>query len=292
MSKQFDIAIIGGDLRQVYMANLLIEKGYSVITYCIQGDLLNKSIVKASSLKEIVLVSKTIIGPIPFSRDKKSIFSNEKADDLVIENFLSLLTKEHLLFAGSIDPTIHDYCKSHLIQLHDVMDFNEVSILNSISTAEGTILEAIKNSTMNLHSSKCLVLGYGKCAKILAKKLQGLDAKVWVGARKGEDRFLASAYGYNTMPLTDLVDTINQFDYIFNTIPAMILDKDVLLNARKEATIIDIASAPGGTDFDFAKKNRLNAALCLGLPGKYAPSTSANILVNAILNKMKKEVIK
>ncbi|OJT71237.1 dihydrofolate reductase, partial [Clostridioides difficile] len=49
----------------------------------------------------------------------------------------------------------------------------------------------------------------------------------------------------------------------------------------QEVTIIDIASSPGGVDYSVVKEAGINATLCLGLPGKYSPKTSGEILVNA-----------
>jgi dipicolinate synthase subunit A len=62
-----------------------------------------------------------------------------------------------------------------------------------------------------------------------------------------------------------------RFMYIFNTAPALVLGEALLEGAAPEATIIDIAAAPGGVDFEAAKQLGLCAKLCPGLPGKYAP---------------------
>jgi dipicolinate synthase subunit A len=35
-------------------------------------------------------------------------------------------------------------------------------------------------------------------------------------------------------------------------------------------------------DFDYCQKKGINAKLCLGLPGKYAPKSSAGILLEVI----------
>jgi len=43
-------------------------------------------------------------------------------------------------------------------------------------------------------------------------------------------------------------------------------------------TIIDIASGGGGVDHDYCQCHGIRAKLCPGLPGKYAPKTSAKIL--------------
>ena len=50
-----------------------------------------------------------------------------------------------------------------------------------------------------------------------------------------------------------------------------------------EAVIIDIASVPGGTDVVYCKEKGITAVHSLGLPGKYSPKTSGEILGNAII---------
>ena len=47
--------------------------------------------------------------------------------------------------------------------------------------------------------------------------------------------------------------------------------------------IIDIASAPGGVDYEAAGALGIAAKLCLGLPGKYAPKTAGEILAEEIM---------
>ncbi len=62
------------------------------------------------------------------------------------------------------------------------------------------------------------------------------------------------------------------------------MTKERLEKVSQEVTIIDIASSPGGVDYSATKEVGINATLCLGLPGKYSPKTSGEILVNAIEN--------
>ena len=46
--------------------------------------------------------------------------------------------------------------------------------------------------------------------------------------------------------------------------------------------ILDMASAPGGVDYEACKELGISAALLPGLPGKYAPASSAEILAEKI----------
>ena len=48
--------------------------------------------------------------------------------------------------------------------------------------------------------------------------------------------------------------------------------------------IIDLASAPGGVDMDYAKQSRMNVIWALSLPGKVAPLTAGKIIKESIEN--------
>ena len=47
---------------------------------------------------------------------------------------------------------------------------------------------------------------------------------------------------------------------------------------KKSCCIIDLASKPGGVDFDSARKHEIKADLALGLPGKVAPKSAAKYM--------------
>lgn len=286
MSLNYNIGIFGGDKRQVYMAQSLLNKGYSVYTYGLKDKLVHKNHTMVSGLEELIKICKLLIGPIPFTKDLESISSNS-SDQTSSKTIAQKLTKEHMLVAGVIPSDIQDMCKSKGIFCYDLMQSDKVAILNAIATAEGTILEAIKSSDRNLHGSKCLVLGYGRCGKVLAAKLKGLDAIVTVAARSEDTIAHAQALGFSTVNLKHIKSILPGFNFIFNTIPSLILDQEHLKHVDQDVIIIDIASDPGGVDFEYALNHGIYAKLCLGLPGKVAPRTSADILVTEIEALMK-----
>lgn len=287
MSKNYDIGIFGGDNRQVYMAQSFLEKGFTVATYCIPMQVKHVKCTELSSLNELFEQCYILVGPIPFSRDGITITSEAAPEDLTLAIAVQQLTEEHLLFGGVIPPYLVQVCKEKAITCHDLMKNERIAILNAIATAEGAIMEAITESDINLHGSKCLVLGYGRCAKVLASKLKALDAKVLVAARSLEALAYAEAEGLATITLPYIKCVISSCHFIFNTVPALILTKDCLEYADKNVTIIDIASAPGGVDFAYAKERKLHAKLCPALPGRVAPRTSADILVTEICSLIK-----
>lgn len=287
MPSPYNFGIFGGDLRQVYMAETFIQMGYKTTVYGLSEIVKKENCYITSSLEELFKLSNVLIGPIPMSRDKTNITANTAFFDLTINNIVSLLESHYTLMGGNIPSSITDICATKKISYFDYIKSDKIAVKNGIATAEGTIMEAIKSSDINLHHSNCLVLGYGRCAKILAQKLQGLNAFVTVAARSEDALAYAQASGHGTILLTNMKDHISSFDYIFNTIPYRILDSDILRLVNSHVTIVDIASSPGGVDYEYTKNHNINAGLFLGIPGKVAPRSSANILVTETLRYLK-----
>ena len=159
-----------------------------------------------------------------------------------------------------------------------------MQVLNAIPTAEGAIQIAMEEVKHTIHASKCLVLGNGRIGKILAKMLAGLGADVTVAARKNADRAMAMAFGLKSTSFCNLYEEIGDFDIIFNTVPSLILDADLIKKTSRNTLIIDLASRPGGVDFESARKIGTKVIWALSLPGKVAPYTAGDIIGKTILN--------
>ena len=158
-----------------------------------------------------------------------------------------------------------------------------VRVVNAIPTAEGAIQYAMQNSEITLHNSRCLVLGFGRCGKILAHKLQALGAAVSVEARSTKDLAYISTYGYRPVPLEDLASYLNEFDFIFNTIPVRLLTSSFIDLFALGAVYIELASTPGGIDVDYALQKEICYVPAPSLPGIVAPKTAADILYQCLL---------
>ncbi|MBO5459401.1 MAG: NAD-binding protein [Lachnospira sp.] len=174
-------------------------------------------------------------------------------------------------------------------KLIEYMGRKQAAVQNAAATAEGAIAEAIINSDVNICGSKSLVLGYGICGRQIADRLAALHSSVSVIE---SDKILcaeAEARGFTVVDSgisAHLQKMGKRYRFIINTIPEMVLDKRVLNMLRADITIIDIASKPGGVDYEYCKSHNIRAVHALGLPGKYSPETSAEILLNVIEKTM------
>lgn len=177
------------------------------------------------------------------------------------------------------------------LKFYEYMADDATAYKNSVATAEGVIAETIIRSDININGSNCLITGYGRCARIIADRFKALNSNVTIIERIGHKRAQARAYGYNVIDFnsdnsSDYYNDFNKYDYVINTVPQMVVDKHMLECFNRNVTIIDIASKPGGVDYDYCKKNNINAVNALGLPGKYSPKTSAGILYEVISDKL------
>ncbi len=178
-----------------------------------------------------------------------------------------------LLLAGAVAPGLRERL-GQKFRLVITGAEEELALLNAIPTAEGAIQKAMELSPVTVHGSTALVVGLGRCGGALARAMQGLGARVRVLVRRRECAALAFSAGYRPYYIAEGEDALTGADFIFNTAPAPLLTAALLKQVKKEALILDIASAPGGVDFAAAALYGLTALLLPSLPGQAAPRTA------------------
>ncbi len=284
-----NFAVIGGDLRIVKLAKILADDGNTVYTYGLENaeelkDISN--IIMTERLSDVVKNTEIIIGPIPFSSNGKDIntpFSDKK---LSIRELMHVINAK-ILIAGSIAPEVYDLANDEYIEIIDIMKREELAVLNTISTAEGTIEIIIANTNKIIHGSKVLILGFGRIGKVLARKLAGLNAKVTCAARKDEDLAWIKAYGHIGTNINIIGENLSEFDVIINTVPHLILTEERIKYVKEDCLLVDLASNPGGIDKKATKDKNLKLIWALALPGKVAPVTTAEFIKDTVYNILK-----
>lgn len=287
MSKNF--AVIGGDLRIIKLSKMLANESNKVYAYGLEkADELKDvdNIIFEESLQRTVKESEIIIGPIPFSSDGKNINSPFSDKKISIRELMHIINAK-ILIAGTIPPDVYELANDEYIEIIDLMKREELAVLNTIATAEGTIQIAIENTNKILHSSEVLILGFGRIGKVLARKMAGLSAKVTCAARKDEDLAWIKAYGHQCININTIGENLEKYDIIINTVPHLILTEDRLQYVRNDCLLIDLASNPGGIDKRVVKDKQLKLIWALALPGKVAPITSAEFIKDTVYNVLK-----
>lgn len=279
-----EFSVIGGDLRSVKLAELLQSEGNSVNIYGYNKAGFDMKIKHSNSLAEAINNSDVVVGPIPCSNDNEFLNTPFHDEKILMNEVFKCMNKNQLFIAGRISEKIAHQAQVHNVYTVDLLEREEMAVLNAIPTAEGAIQIAMEEMPITLHNSNALILGYGRIGKILAKMLHGIGANVYVEARKYSDIAWIKSYGYKPIMLSDLSQSVKSMNVIFNTIPTIILNNEVLKLLNPDCLIIDLASKPGGVDFDKTKELGVKAIWALSLPGKVAPITAAEFIKDTIYN--------
>ena len=281
-------AIIGGDMRNIYLAELL-KKDYQYVEIYGFDNSKRPWASKNSPLDFVLDGARVIVGGIPLTSDVSFLFTPLSSEKAPIDEVIEKVPSNSLFIAGRIPDSINEQLNEKHVKCIDILKREEMSVLNAVPTAEGSIHILIQELPRTLKDSRLLIVGYGRIGKILAKMLQGFGADVWVAARKYSDIAWIEAQGLKPVALNQLSRYVSDMDAIINTAPALVITKDILKKIRSGCLILDLASSPGGVDFEAAKAYDFKTIWALGIPGKTAPLTAGDIIRRTIYNILEEE---
>lgn len=278
------VAVIGGDERELILVKALADEGFDV-TLVGYPDLPELATLdRAATVVEAVQGAEAVVAPMSNTDEHGVVKAHLDPDArlLLDEAVFAAMKPGAPLFIGAAKPLVERLAATYRVPVVQLAELDEIAILNSIPTAEGAIARAMAELPVTLHGSRAVVIGYGRCGVTLARMLAGIGARVRVLARsRGQ---LARAYeaGLETGELTQPEPYLSEAVVVFNTVPARVLGRRELQCLRPGTVVVDIASAPGGTDFTAAKELGIKAFLDLGIPGKVAPQTAGEILARTV----------
>ena len=281
-------AVVGGDMRNVYLADLL-KKDYQYVE--IYG--LEKSgkpwTINNSPLDFVLEGSRIVVSGIPLLGDNGYLNMPLSKDKLSLNELLEKIPEGSMLITGKISASVKEQFAQKKVKCMDLLDREEMAVSNAVPTAEGAIHILLQELPMTLLGSRILVVGYGRIAKILTRLLYGFGAEVWAAARKYSDIAWIEAQGYKPVPMHQLARFVSDMDAIINTAPAPVITREILEKARTDCFLLDLASAPGGIDFKSAEAFGFKVMWALSLPGKIAPLTAGDIIRRTIYNILEEE---
>ena len=269
-------AVIGGDMRNVYIKEILKADGHFVRSFALSESEMSQ----CKTIENAIENCKYIIGPTPFSTDGMFLNTPLIEKKLYVDDFLCKLQPKQKLFAGSVSKACREMFEQFQIDAVDFLSKKELAALNAIPTAEGAIKIAVENAPITIHGSKALVVGYGNIGKILAKYLQALGAKTYVAAKRPESLAQAFGNGARVVKIEEIGSVCGKMDFVFNTVPANIIETN---DAKKIGGLyIELASFPYGTNINAAIESGVNVINAPSLPGKISPKTTAKYIVQTI----------
>ena len=290
MSKHTVFAFIGGDRRQVYVIRGLARDGFEVRAFGLNADELAgvENIIICGDLHAVVGGADCVVLPVPYSSPLSSQSINTPLYDkeIRLDDFFSggQELDGKLILAGRADERLRAMAGLSGARVIDYMEREELAVLNAIPTAEGAVKIAMEELPITLHGSNCLVTGFGRVGKVLCETLKGLGARVTAAARKKSDLAYIKAFGYEGANITEPLSEPGKYDVIFNTVPKLIIDENFLASVKPSCLIIDLASRPGGVDFEAARRMGRSVIWALSIPGKTSPLTAGEIIRDTIKN--------
>ena len=294
MKKNSKIALLGGDRRQTAVGRRLAEAGLDVRAWRVAADGDSRSrFTVYDSINEALYGCDAVVLPFPAACASGNISCPmADGDDFPINELTEHIGKDCRIFGGKLPPSFKESARCAGAEVTDYFESEEVQIKNAVLTAEGAISLAICETDFALWNSECAVLGFGRIGKILSDRLHKLGASVTVCARKSADITWAQALGYSAKRIcfengvSSVASVCADSDIVFNTVPYWLLDESVLKCTDRSTLIIDLASAPGGTDINAAQKYGIRVIRALALPARYSPVTAGNVIGDFIIGSL------
>ena len=277
-------------MRSVEVANILSNAGNICYIYGLdEVDITNQNIKKVDAIYTTIKGCDGVILPVPVSKDGIRVISPYSNDDIYLAEIFSSVEKSTKVFGGVVSKNLIEMASLRGIEIIDYMNDEKVKIKNAELTAEGALEIAINRTKHSIFGCNVLVCGYGRIGKFMAKYLKALGGNVTVTSRNDDTLTEGILHGYNVLNTKKIGTEIQKYNLIINTVPTLIFNETLLKKCKKDVKIIDLASVPGGVDFEMAKTLGIDAIHALSLPGKTAPKTAAKIITNSILEKLNKE---
>ena len=257
--------LVGGDRRQFWLSRLLVSRG-RVFTLGVPG--LEDSVPPDRPADVLIL-------PTPCMNGGGRL--RGAGEGLQPSALLGLYDEHTRIYGGAVPERIEALLPG-CGPVTDLLLDPAVKAANGRLTAEAAAELTAERLEGSVFGLPCLVLGYGCVGKPLADLLMALHARVTVAARRASVRAEAVQSGCVACDFKSIPPFLR---VIFNTVPAAVLEPEVLDALPGDCLWVELASVPGGLPagyipaFDLLKAN--------SLPGRRLPRSAAAILLEAIL---------
>lgn len=280
--------VVGGDQRQAALAAALTEDGHRVAAWCLDKAELPQSVERSESLEGIDRADCVVL-PLPVRGEGDALNAPLCPQTQLLDDLFARLRPQQYLCGGRADDRAFSLAARHGLTVHDYFTREELAVANAVPTAEGAVQIALEEMGITLHRCRALVLGYGRVGQLTAHRLAALGARVTVCARRYDALAWAEAYGHDTLRLGELSGGLLGFDLVVNTVPSRVLSRELLVQLKKGCLVIDLASKPGGVDFQGAAELGVRCVWALSLPGKVAPVSAGAAIRDTIYNMLREE---
>src|SRR5699024_8823798 len=160
-----------------------------------------------------------VILPITGSNQEgyvETVFSDQTVQ--LTDDWFEGLGDNTVVFTGISNDYLDKACEKANVKLIPLLNRDDVAIYNSIPTAEGMIMMAIEHTDYTIHSSRVIVVGFGRVGNTVANKFAALGAKVSVCAKSIMDLARITELGHTAIPFDQLHEHTRDCDLLINTV--------------------------------------------------------------------------
>lgn len=207
------------------------------------------------------------------------IFAPNKKID---EEYVSWLPNKITLYGGKFNSTIQELLKRKNINYINLLDDEIFAIKNANLTCEGVLALMIENSPKSIFENNVLILGAGRIAKFMGILLSKLGVKYSLASFNKEKFAQNYTYSDNNYFAYDFVRDLSKFDIIINTIPAEIIDQNIIDCISNGTVFIETASI---NCLDNSKVKNFKYILAPALPQRYSCYSAGKLMLDSILGR-------
>ncbi len=257
----------------VYASEYLIKRGVPAkcLNYINCNDV-NKYYDALRTFNNIVL-------PLPESKDNINIYGTVSENgNIKIKDFYSNLSAKTKVFSNKVPD-------NNVFECENICNYsqNENFLFeNAYITAEGAVGHILEHSGLSLKDSKVLIIGWGRIAKCLYRTISAFTSNIFLVLRNKETVTSLRDSGIFASTFADLPNICADCDVIINTVPARVIENDIIDKLKKNSCLYELASTPGGYDHEYATGVGINSYVLRGLPGKCAPASAGKALGKCI----------
>lgn len=283
------IAVLGGDAREVIMADLLCRDGFDVTTYGLgpaacqslgpDESLAGVAKLEANSALEAVAGRQWLLCPAPGLGEGDNVYAPYASGPISLNEAMlrvSDVAKGGIVL-GRATSTLLALADAVPTTVYQTKDDEALRVRVATSAAEGLLALLVDRTDQVLRAQRVLVLGYGATGAALADRLVLLGARVTVAARREESLARAEQRGALTVDFDDRAAAMADATVIVNTVPSTSSMPLAVLKELDGCLVIDIASPPGGTDHPATQAAGCPVTWIRGVAGERAPRTAGEL---------------